>query len=62
MEESEEIKKLREIIERFVIKSNGLSKWVRMDFGQDIPKDLQLQIKSLYQFQCEVEVLLKMYE
>jgi hypothetical protein len=57
-----EVQELKVIIDRFVTKSNGLSRWVRMDFGQEIPKDLTQEIKSLYNFQCEVEQKLRMYE
>lgn len=62
-EKEEEIKRLHklilgqsEIIDKFIVKSNGLSMFVRSDiFGRSNLPRLDEKLWDLYNFQCEVE-------
>jgi hypothetical protein len=49
------IENLMSVIKNFVVKSNGLSVWVRMDHGDVIPDSLKRDLKELYKYQCHVE-------
>lgn len=46
----------QDIIDKFIVKSNGLSMFVRSDiFGRSNLPRLDEQLWSLYNFQCEIE-------
>lgn len=52
---------LRKIIDKFIVKSNGLSMFVRSDiFGKSNLPKLDEQIWALYNYQCEVEDMLSL--
>ena len=65
--QAETIKTMREIIEKFITKSNGLSFYVRDEFEADkllFNDNLELhgRLKGLYDFQCDVEAALRKLE
>jgi hypothetical protein len=49
-------KKLKELVERFCIKSNGISTFVRVDWMSE--KNVKEKIWEMYNFQCECEEIL----
>lgn len=53
---------LKTFIDRFVLTSNGLSIWVRMDHGENLPNNLKTQLQELYNLQLEVERELNLYK
>lgn len=55
-EKDKEIIRLNKIIDKFIVKSNGLSVYVRSDmFGRSNLPRLDEKLWELYNFQCEVE-------
>lgn len=53
---ADENKKLKELIDTFIVHSNGLSIWARIASKKEgLPKDLADDIQDLYDYQCHVE-------
>lgn len=59
--DSRQVATLKNLLEKVVVKSNGLSIWVRMDHGEKLPDRLKDDLRALYKLQLEIEDSLNMY-